>query len=393
VRPGVTRQLWVTLAVPARAEPGTYSGAVVLEAGRGRLVRVPLEVEVLPFALPPSPVAQGVLGRADSDEASRSDMYLDMARHGIDVLELRAPPATADGTQLSLDLAALDRELGLARNAGLDPAIVVSTHAGPLATRHGDNAADRDRHLAQIVHEEAAHAEAQRWPRLIHVAEGPDELALCAAVGNALCAVAVGDRAAASLLDRAQVALVTPAAGLDPQRWPDLRKTARGKAERELWLTDVGGARFSRGLYAWALGAQAVVQSSYTALAFAGDPYDDWDSDRHAPHYVVPGPSGVRPLLRWERARLGANDARYLGLVTALADKTKGSKGELGQVGKAASEWLSQKRAEALVVASPVRDVTWDWRLAPPGAPHGAALDAVRSELIVWVRRFQGATR
>jgi hypothetical protein len=57
VDPGTSRQLWVTVAVPETARPGTYRGELLLTAGEAPRGSLPLELTVHPFALDdPSPI-------------------------------------------------------------------------------------------------------------------------------------------------------------------------------------------------------------------------------------------------------------------------------------------------------------------------------------------------
>ena len=48
-------RFWLTLAVPAGATPGNYQGHVTVSNGGGTLMKVPVKVTVLPFALEPYP--------------------------------------------------------------------------------------------------------------------------------------------------------------------------------------------------------------------------------------------------------------------------------------------------------------------------------------------------
>ena len=49
---GENRQVWITVSVPATAEPGEYVGKVTFAAGREKLGDVELSLRVLPFTLP-----------------------------------------------------------------------------------------------------------------------------------------------------------------------------------------------------------------------------------------------------------------------------------------------------------------------------------------------------
>ena len=61
VERGVTQCFWLTLDVPDKAGPGTYRGSVTFRPAVGDAVRVPLELEVYPFALEPVlPVSFGM---------------------------------------------------------------------------------------------------------------------------------------------------------------------------------------------------------------------------------------------------------------------------------------------------------------------------------------------
>ena len=55
VKAQTATRFWFTLAVPAGATPGTYTGRVALRSGGATLFHVPVSVTVMPFALEPYP--------------------------------------------------------------------------------------------------------------------------------------------------------------------------------------------------------------------------------------------------------------------------------------------------------------------------------------------------
>ena len=64
-----TRQLWLTLDVPADAQPGDWVGVATLAVGGVSRVWVPITVEVLPVQLVTSPLIYSVYYRATLDDA------------------------------------------------------------------------------------------------------------------------------------------------------------------------------------------------------------------------------------------------------------------------------------------------------------------------------------
>ena len=51
-QPGITRTIWVDSEIPPNTPPGTYTGAIRIQANRVRFVEIPLRIDVLPFPLP-----------------------------------------------------------------------------------------------------------------------------------------------------------------------------------------------------------------------------------------------------------------------------------------------------------------------------------------------------
>lgn len=369
LHPGVTRLVWVTVAVPPEAKPGEYDGALLLSAGRERDAGVPITVEVLPITLPASPLVQAAV-EAASGEVAAERVLADLAAHGMNAAPLDEPPlVTLDGTKGTVDVgfAALDLLLNQARQAGMDPRATITTRLlQPVFTLLGPNArqeAGFDRVVSEILGQTAAHG---GWPAPLHLLDDPSLLRTCADAKAPCAAGAAWRDGRLTPADGPVVLATAPAGDLDPAA---LRPA---KDKRPLWLLDVGGARLGRGLLPWALGAEGVVRTHH--LARLGDPLNGWDDDDPMPPHVVAQGDRLVGSLLWERARLGANDARLLALVESQAARAKSTDKALATE---AGKLLTELRALGLAKI-PATDRRWDGTWAPPEG----ALAAARTRLV-----------
>ncbi|HID77829.1 MAG TPA: hypothetical protein EYP56_17755, partial [Planctomycetaceae bacterium] len=93
---GTAKQFWLTVHVPADAEPGMYRGSIELSAGGRPVHSIELAVRVLPFRLEPSPLLYSIYYRArlapdgrpriGSEAKSEQQMLaelLNMKAHGV----------------------------------------------------------------------------------------------------------------------------------------------------------------------------------------------------------------------------------------------------------------------------------------------------------------------
>jgi hypothetical protein len=415
VRPGLTRQVWLNVHAAEGTAPGRYQGTVVLDAGQGRTLELPLSVDVVNAKLGPTAVHQGVLGGEWAPGGDLARMYADWKDHGIDIVDLASPPiASWSGGDASADFSPWTDRVAAAERGGLVPAALVSAFTGEPAfelTREptrdpGYQGAAHHRAkssfskafdavFTMLVRQANSLASSKRWPPLVHLvsAHPPDAgdatvqyerhlLEACkAAGGGGFCAAAIHARSSFPNLSVMDAALPQPSVSLDRDAWAALHATEKKQPRRSVWLLGAGGARYDRGMYAWAMGADAVLSRNYTSLEGAGDPTDDWDSEARYDGYVRPGAQGPVASLRWERAKLGAADARLLSHVARRAAEAEKKGGAAAATAESAQRFL---RELATKISATMGDpqVGWDGRARANGFPQGPDFDLLRSALL-----------
>ena len=127
------KQFWLTMHVPADAQPGTHRGAVKLQAEGRREVELPLTLTVYPFALAASPVTysiyyRGVLtpdGRGSISSEAKSEQ-----QYAADMRDLAAHGVLYPTLYQELDKDLLPKALGLRRQAGLPSGALYSPGVG-----------------------------------------------------------------------------------------------------------------------------------------------------------------------------------------------------------------------------------------------------------------------
>lgn len=94
VSAGQNKQLWLTLSVPDDQPPGVYTGEVQVTSGGSPVAWVPIEVEVLPFDLPDSPLTYSVYYRgelsADWPDGSVSSEFKSVGQLEVDLASMTA---------------------------------------------------------------------------------------------------------------------------------------------------------------------------------------------------------------------------------------------------------------------------------------------------------------
>ena len=102
LRAGQTQPIWFTVHAPKSADPGRYRAEVTLTAGGSKPIKVPLTVQVLPFALPNQGRLRAIFdfrfgpgggfgSGADSQETRRRWLRF-MAEHRLGINEIYPPP-------------------------------------------------------------------------------------------------------------------------------------------------------------------------------------------------------------------------------------------------------------------------------------------------------------
>lgn len=360
---GVTKQLWLTVHVPDDADPGVYTGTLRLESERGEPTSIALELEVLPFRLRrPTLLATGLtyflpVAYADLAEERfwsrvRAD-FADMRRHQMTTVQL-----TGMGVENHVGL---DRLFAEYRAAGFEqPIYFLESYAAidHIVDRYG-YAQESEAFYAkyeEIFRRLLDEAKRRGWPPLI--VNFGDEFTnsareeFGAELARRLERIA-GITTAADANGYKEVSLLAPHVSIVAfnRGWDGPTGVNRGKpllnagtvaliqaAGATPWLVNLGGDRFSSGLYFWKMARRGVrgkiewIHSDYRA-----EPHNPFDGQGIAGDSLAyPGPGAtVLPTLPYERMRLGLDDLAYLYTLEEIA--------------KAAPPGSARDRAEALI--------------------------------------------
>jgi len=84
--------------------------------------------------------------------------------------------------------------------------------------------------------------------------------------------------------------------------------------------------RYVYGFYAWRMGLRGLCPWIYTTNNGKGNPFNDFDRDYPDTGFVMPGPDGIIKTIRWDGAREGIDDMRYIYTLSTLTDRARESK-------------------------------------------------------------------
>jgi len=138
----------------------------------------------------------------------------------------------------------------------------------------------------------------------------------------------------------------------------DWKGEVRERAERgefEPWaypngcLMGYGGSpkrcRYVYGFYAWKMGLSGLCPWIYTTNNGKGNPFNDFDRDYPDTGFVMPGPDGIIKTIRWDGAREGIDDMKYVYTLSTLIDEAKQSESaEARRVAAEAEESLDEMK-------------------------------------------------
>ena len=441
---GVTRQFWLSVAVPRNQPPGRYVGDVTLRVPEAPEATLPLTVEVRPVAIGPLPgeahffyfSGPGAYDRilhpgprgATYEAAFLRDSRV-MAEAGFSMAELVVPPRAlreaADGS-LTADLSAVERELRLWRRAGMVPpdgrtSLVLLN----LVERFGG-------HWNQIQGGPGSHvlftrrpAEQQRFREFVRwlgeaARHRPGWPALVFECGGELTNYRQDNEGAAwgetvyRLLREAGVRTALRGNGEVDQAvmeqgsvdvailnyWLIRTDTIQRLRQKgvEIWLYNFGTDRFNFGLLAWVVGASRTGHEGFQVAV--GEPFNDWDGLIRDWGTALPTPYGPVPTVALIAMREGIDDYRYLRTLERRVEELEG----MGVVDSAIPEarrFLEQVRGGVAIdlpvqrgdrkAAGPTYFSWWDLHQQQGWTP--ARLDGIRDEAATWIERLTSLPR
>jgi hypothetical protein len=345
---GITKQFWLTLQVPEEAQPGIHAGTIEVAPATGESTRIPVKLEVLPFALRrPThlavgatyfvPVAYSYFGEERFWDRVSTE-FEDMRRHNLTTVQL-----TGMGLE---NFDGLDRLFSAYRAAGFEHPIYLLESYSALEwveDRYGfprESDAFYARYV-ELFRKLMDEAQRRSWPPLIF--NFGDEFTNSASEEfGAELARRLGEIpgivTAADANGYKEVMLMAPHASIVAfnKGWDGPNGVNQGRtllnaetvaevrtAGATPWLVNVGKDRLSNGFYLWKmsrLGVRGKIEWIYRS--YRSDPSNPFDGfGRDGSEMVYPGTSTVHPAIRYELMRQGLDDLAYLHTLELLAAK------------------------------------------------------------------------
>jgi len=376
LRPGVTRGLWVKIAVPSDAAPGEYRGKIVIGAG-AKSAEVPVLLTVFPFTLDKiTDTTLSVTGatpaRWRNSYPQLEDIYWnnaelvmkDMADHGMNAVT-GGPGAhlksVKDGKP-EIDFTDMDRWLALAVKYGLTlpgdsyqglDIAGLPHHRGPDAVEACEKEAQRKFGIgfAELIHivyaDVARHAKEKGWPpRVYSLLDEPRP-----EYHNVDSAIQIAKLFVDAAPETLFSGYFSTGGGREPlfQIMPvaichtnDMSVQLTHDAGKQLWDYSGGGARYDIGrwaFYASRRGLKGFMRNGY--MYVCSDPYFDFSDDEASWCVVYPSRHGVNDTVGWERTAQGVDDFRYLATLERLIREAKAAHQREGEA-SAAEAFLNE---------------------------------------------------
>ena len=334
----VSQQFWISLHVPEATAPGIYSSRVVIKTRQGER-GLPIQLEVLPIRLVPSPIqhtlyyrgvinqegAGSISSELKSPEQLRAELK-NMAEHGVEAVTLYQPCSARNKDSpfaLAPRLRLCADQLDMRKAAGLanDPLYYLGAPVDPYLDARGvrdlearvrtmrDWLAERGIHQLYIYGKDEAKGEElvrqlPTWRRLRQVG------ARIMAAGSAQHIDEAG---------RETNLLITQAM---PTADEFARMRSYGNAVFKYAKPQTGPEnpvlfRVQRGIALWQAGFDGAMDYAYQhSMGFI---WNDFDHKVYRDHvFAYPTSNGVVETLAWEGYREGVDDLRYLATLETL---------------------------------------------------------------------------
>ncbi|MFO1491553.1 MAG: hypothetical protein U1F77_05445, partial [Kiritimatiellia bacterium] len=376
---GITRQFWVNATAATAGAAGKHAGVIVVTPAAGAAIRVPFEIEVLPFELEKPDFSFTFFGMP----AESVGVF---AEYGVTALN-GGPPIRFKGFQpdggAAFDFARSDAFFAEAKKNGIDRMVLDYSGPGGIegvgwknvesffqgeGAKLGISADEAARRVFDAIE---AHAREQGWPPLtINLVDEPLSAAISGQSARAVEFVKkaapwiktcgyysfrpAGDPLGNDRLFRLLDVTITKGYDADTMR-------AAQEAGHGIALYSLAKNRFVFGplMYRHARnGVLGYVQ--WHSSIIHGYQFLDLDGREPDDGVIMLTREGARPTLDLERCRMGIQDFRYLQTLASRA-KAAGGKGE-----------AAVARLEELLATIPM-----DTR----DAPAGLDLDAFRREV------------
>ncbi|MDJ0784957.1 MAG: hypothetical protein QNJ22_23525 [Desulfosarcinaceae bacterium] len=319
LRADFNQQMWLTIRVPEDATPGVYRGYLRIAAQNRPLARLNLELEILPFVLPPPPLDYAIYyrGKVTSDAvATIGSEYKSAGQYALEMADLRA-----HGISHPTLYQQNDRYLETALNIRSQ----VGFHHGPLYVL-----ALQTRVADFIGHLDVLTSKVKRWVSIAK-ARGysdtyiygedeardnliADQLPLWQAVHQSGAKVFVACPAHADLVSGNALDLGILNGPLKPaaaRRWTLSGGRVFSYGNPQIGVEDPAIYRLNYGFRLWLSGYHGAMNYAYQHAM--GEIWNDFDHPKHRDHvFSYPLTQGLVGTVAWEGFREAVDDTRYL---------------------------------------------------------------------------------
>ena len=348
-----SHRFWLTVHVPDDAQPGLYTGEVLLRT-KGREHAVPIRFRVLPFRLPdPRGVAFGMYytGQGVQDEAQLLADLQDMRQHGMNTVGLCFGMDAARVTyengrvQIAWDgTSRFERFIEGYRKLGFtEPLLLLADVAQGIAGQGGVSLGSEEyaKRYKAVVRAITAYGKEKGWPEIIWQPvdepawQGKEEMDRCLYLLKLLKEAGVRTET-----DGPGDAFLEQDAGPHTDFWnyngglPHADRINQiHKQGAYVWYynNDVEGyrpevMRYGAGFLLWKTGADGIFNWEYRGQGGASL-YNDLDSPRTdmVYRYLPEGNETGGPATSWEAFREGVDDYRYIALLKDLIAQARRS--------------------------------------------------------------------
>ncbi|MCW8133520.1 MAG: hypothetical protein KIS92_24460 [Planctomycetota bacterium] len=355
----LTRQFWITVAVPADAKPGSYSGEVKLAAGDLK-ASVPLTVEVLDVALDEPDFDMGFFGfhvpgelPAERRASGLKELFALLKQSGMNSVS-GGPGISFKGFKdgkPDLDYGGCDAFFKTAREAGYTrtmhayggPGMVHGMCDGYTIGATGEKwAKELGKPFSEVVKlvygAVKEHAEKENWLPVAYyfcdeprVEEGAREhVKFMQAFREGAPWVNIGGGYSVhwgdSPLDKAiqDIFKTLTFSNLNSHTEKDMQMAK--ELGKDIYIYNQGTTRYTFGAYQWAEMRKGVKgRMQWHLLALHGYQYFDLDGREPDTAMINWGKDEIHPTIHLHRCREGADDFRWAVTLWNLAEKKKGT--------------------------------------------------------------------
>jgi len=368
LKAGESREVWITIHVPAQARPGTYEGTVTIAVGGGKS-SLPLKLTVHPFALQPPRLTYSIYYRAElspdgkpyidserrSEEQYRAEMA-DMLAHGVSY------PTNYTGWDETL----LTKQLQIRKEVGMPAGRFYNLGYG-IGPRPANQLPDLQKNVKQWL------AFLKPWGYDEVYFYGTDEAtgqALEEQKGTWAATQEAGGKtfvacykktfeAMGKLLNTA--VLAGPPDPDEAKKYHSVGSEAFCYANPQVGVEDPHVYRRNFGLVLWKAGFDGAMDYAYQhGFNHVWNDFDDRSYRDH--NFSYPTVNGIVDTIQWEGFREGVDDVRY---VTTLEQAIRTAPPARKKAAAEARKWLDELD------------------------PTRGDLDEIRTKMVEWIEKVK----